>query len=480
MAERDFPRNYNSEASRVLEAMSLSKGKNLRVIGSAALRPILFAGDLDANEIISGSPASVAKGLQAAARRLKDMPGVVVGDIKCGGTLDRPKRWTLFELLEGEGLEEAVSEPGLRKMDAVALISGRYVEVNVVYMYEKETIGVRDYVEELQASAREKLAEGDYWKALKRWFSILRLKDSKQAEKLIPIFNGDLGILYSVISDIRVLMYLLQHRKGSKAAMSAEIDNFKSRLSHIWKTPEFIKKEPTFDKEIDAAANGNLDILDRLEKNFNTILQEKAKPLAKKYIGKLRGGGITFSSPIGGDDAEDWVGVEGEGNGEDVDREAIVPYNPDRQGVERFIEKGNMYRLANSMATLTQLRRFARLVNEGLIEADTQARDGLGIRAPGLEIHFRETLKDAGDAVGARETEIMDSYSDMSEQFVYPVMKKFEAAKTPAELRRLVAAARVAVNTQTAGLPIYDAVVLSDMIKKALEQEYDVALKRFR
>ena len=181
-----------------------------------------------------------------------------------------------------------MAEPGLRKVDAVALIAGRYVEVSVVYQYHSEIIEGKDFVQELQASAREKLADGDYWKALKRWYSILRLKKSNQAEALIPIFNGDLGILYSVISDIRVLQYLLQHRKGSKASMTAEIDNFKDRLSHIWRTPEFIKKEPGFDKEIDSAAHGHLEILDRLEKNFTDILQAKAKPLARKYIGSLR------------------------------------------------------------------------------------------------------------------------------------------------------------------------------------------------
>ena len=290
MAEREFPRNYNMEAARVLEAMSLSKGKNLTVIGSGALRPILFAGDLDANETLHGTPASVAKGLQGVARRLKDMPGVIVGDIKCGGTLDHPKRWTLAEILNGYGLKEAVAEHGLRKIDAVALISGRYIEVSVVYMYPSEAVEGRDFIIELQASAREKLVDGDYWKALKRWFSILRLKNDKRAEALIPVFNGDLGILYSVISDIRVLQYLLQHRRGSKEAMAKEIDNFKDRLSHIWRTPEFIKKEPKFDKEIDAAVDGNLEILGRLERNFTSILQAKAKPLVQKYIGKLRGG----------------------------------------------------------------------------------------------------------------------------------------------------------------------------------------------
>jgi len=290
--ERDFPDNYNDQVADVLEAMSLSKGENMVVIGSGALRPIIYAGDYDANEILKQSPAQVAKGLKDVVRRLKKMPKVIIGDIKLGGTMDEPRRWKPEELLKSN-LTQAIGEPGLRKIDAVANVNGRYIEFSTVYLYPKEELNTKDYIKDLQRAAREKIGDGNYWKALKRWFSIQRLRGvKKDVEELIPIFNGDLGILYSVMSDIEVLMYLIQNKKGSKELIRAEIQNFKDRLSHIWNTPEFQKKEPKFLEELERAEGGDLRLLERLYNNFWSILQKRAKVLVKKYVKRLHGSGL--------------------------------------------------------------------------------------------------------------------------------------------------------------------------------------------
>jgi hypothetical protein len=284
--ERDFPNNYNIEAARILEALSLTKTKTLRVIGSSAVRPVLFAGDIDSNEIISGSTKKIAKGFQTVIKKLKKIPGVVIGDIKLGGTMENPKRWKANEIERGDGLVEAVEEPGLRKIDVIAPIAGRYTEITTVYQFKHELIG-RDFAKELMEDLKEQLREKNYWKALKRWFSVLRLRKDKKAYDLLPIFNGDLGILYSVIADIKVLEYLLDENRGNKEVMKREINTFKDRLSHIWRTPEFMKKEPAFDAQLDKASHGDLSILYRLRDNFEAILQSEAKPLVKKLVGHL-------------------------------------------------------------------------------------------------------------------------------------------------------------------------------------------------
>lgn len=284
--EKAFPNDYYDKVVDVLTAMSISGGKHLKVIGSASMKAILYAGDYDANETISGSPAKVAKGLQGVIRRLKALPGVIIGDIKCGGSMEEPRRWTPAQVLAGEGLAEAVKEKAMRKIDAVANINGRYVELSTVYQYPDEELGVNEFVKELQEVTREKLREGDYFKALKRYFSIQRVKDTNKVEPMLEIFNGDLGILYSVISDIEVLEYLLEEKKGNKAAIAQEISDFKERLGHIWTLKDFLKKEPMFDKEL-ALASKRPALLHRLKENFKSILQSHAKPLVKKWVGNL-------------------------------------------------------------------------------------------------------------------------------------------------------------------------------------------------
>ena len=281
--DKVFPRNYPDRVADVLEAMSLSKGKNLIVIGSASLRSILYAGDYDTNESLESlSPAAVAKGLKDVVRRLRKMPNVIVGDIKLGVDANgEEKHWSPGEFLTSN-ITPFIESGGRRKIDAVALVNGRYVELSTVYQYPDEISSNKEYVEELKADIKEKVKEGDYWKALKRLFSIRRITNPKKADDMIPIFNGEFGLLYQVISDIGVLIYLLELHKGDKKLLSEEISGFKGRLSLIWKNPEFLKKEPAFDRALDKAASNPTDavkILSHLDKEFRVILQKGAKSI---------------------------------------------------------------------------------------------------------------------------------------------------------------------------------------------------------
>jgi len=288
--EKEFPRNYPTSVVDILEAMSLTGGGYMRVIGSASLRSIQFVGDYDANETIRATPAKVAKGLQEVIKRLREIPNVVIGDIKCGGTMDEPLRWKPEQILDGKNghttLEEAVGHVAMRKMDAIGLVDGRYVEISVVYLYPEEEIDDKVLIKELETEIKDKLSEEDYWKALKRFFSIQRLTNPEKAEAMVPIFNGDLGRLYSVMKDIDTLLYMLEHHRGKKEFIKAEIDSFRARLGNIWRLKEFIKKEPGFDKALSEAAEfpkNIADILTRLWKHFDNVLQGEAQHLVKKW-----------------------------------------------------------------------------------------------------------------------------------------------------------------------------------------------------
>ena len=289
--EKEFPRNYPTSVVDTLEAMSLSDGKNMRVIGSASLRSIQFVGDYDANETITGSPDKVAKGLQGVIRRLQKMPDVIIGDIKCGGTMEEALRWTPAQIIAGKNghtsLSEAVAQEAMKKIDAVGLVGGRYVELSVVYLFPNESVDDKALASILKEEIKSQLAEKNYWKALKRYFSLNRLTNKSKAESMVPIFNGDLGRLYSVITDIATLLYLLENKQGSTKTMRAVIDDFRARLANIWRLKAFIKKEPGFDKAIDEASQGSpqkmMTILRRLTEHFNEVLQKEASLLVKKW-----------------------------------------------------------------------------------------------------------------------------------------------------------------------------------------------------
>lgn len=288
MDEKEFPENYQPSVVEVLKALSLTgDGKNIRVIGSASLRRIQYAGDYDANEVTDEHISVIAGQLGEVIRRLKKIPLLVIGDIKLGEKDGEPIRWTPGEIEKGDGLEEALRTGGRAKIDTMAVVeSGRYVEIGCVYLYGRETKppDEKDLQRDLEIDMEEQVKDKNYWKALKRLFSIARLTgEMKRIERLTEIFNGDMGRLYSIISDIKVIEYLLDNTTLSaaqKKVLEKEIEGFKYRISNIWDTPEFIKAEPGFIKTIDKAADAPakaLPVLRRLMGKFEAILQGEAK-----------------------------------------------------------------------------------------------------------------------------------------------------------------------------------------------------------
>ena len=284
MEEKVFPRNYEPTVVEVLEALSLTgDGRNMKVVGSASLRRIQYAGDYDANEVSKESIPVIAKKLGEVIRRLKKIPLLVIGDIKCGEWKGEPIRWTPKEIEDGgEALEDALRTGGRTKIDTMAVIGNRYVEIGCVYMYGEnaEPPDENVVVKQLEESIDEELADKNYWKALKRYFSILRLteKDEKKQDTLVNIFNSDLGRLYSVISDISILEYLLENNVGKADIMGEEIAGFRARLANIWSLPEFIKAEPGFDKTLEKASEKPreaLTMLKRLRGRLNGLLQDE-------------------------------------------------------------------------------------------------------------------------------------------------------------------------------------------------------------
>ena len=297
MEEKVFPRNYEPTVVEVLEALSLTgDGRNMKVVGSASLRRIQYAGDYDANEVSKESIPVIAKKLGEVIRRLKKIPLLVIGDIKCGEWKGEAIRWTPKEMEDGgEALEDALRAGGRTKIDTMAVIGNRYVEIGCVYMYGEnaEPPDENIVVKQLEESIEEELADKNYWKALKRYFSILRLteKDEKKQDTLVNIFNSDLGRLYSVISDISILEYLLENNVGKAEIMGEEIAGFRARLANIWSLPEFIKAEPGFDKTLEKASEKPreaLTMLKRLKGRLNGLLQDEAKIILSREV-KLRG-----------------------------------------------------------------------------------------------------------------------------------------------------------------------------------------------
>lgn len=91
LRQKDYPTNYPSDVVKVLDTMTFTKGKDLKIFGTSGVRSQQFAGDYDGHEDVQLSYPTDTQALDWLVNRfktiikdLKGMSNVFIGDIKGG------------------------------------------------------------------------------------------------------------------------------------------------------------------------------------------------------------------------------------------------------------------------------------------------------------------------------------------------------------------------------------------------------------
>lgn len=225
-------------------------------------------------------------------------------------------RWTPKEILDGyctlrDGrkytLSEALSSPARFKLDAVAYVeNSRFTDFSIIYKLYNNNVLINDdktgrELEALKEDILSFFVQENYFKMAKRLFSLSRIQDNKKLiSQLNTIMNGDLGRLYSIISDINTLLDLLEnHSLISVEKIDYELDRMRARLSNVYTVKQI--RLPKFTEELVAmvkipnTSSGKSTLKNKLESfkdELSDILSAEAKkelisakvlPLSPKY-----------------------------------------------------------------------------------------------------------------------------------------------------------------------------------------------------
>ena len=153
-------------------------------------------------------------------------------------------------------LEEALGMPAMTKLDVVVYLrSNRYTDVSIIYQFMNNKHVLNK--EEANAPKKEEygiksdilyyLNTGFYFKVCKRMFTLLRMAgNSIDSIKVNNILNdSQVGILYTVYCDIGTILYILEDTPELPLQrIEAEVDQFKNKLSNIYKVPQYLDNEP--------------------------------------------------------------------------------------------------------------------------------------------------------------------------------------------------------------------------------------------
>lgn len=205
-------------------------------------------------------------------------------------------RWNVPEILSNKKvlrdgstvcIEECL-ECGLTKLDVISFLVDKYTEFSCIYsikingkLLNTEPINVKSSLEE---SIIAYMSEGNYFKVLKRIYSISKYnKDNKMIELLNPILNSSLGIMNLIVNDIDTILNM---DNKNITLVKYEVDQFINRLGNVTDS-SYMKHDRHIMNEIKSILKlkNPYPKLKVMRDELNAIVQNKAKVILKSIRG---------------------------------------------------------------------------------------------------------------------------------------------------------------------------------------------------
>jgi len=187
-------------------------------------------------------------------------------------------RWTPAEVSKGYKelrnekimyLEDAFKTKGITKIDIIAWITNKYVELSNIIFWTNRSGKPYPYIPSVKRAIEEDIllyeAEGNYVKVAKRIYSLAKqYKDKGIQDSITDILNSPLGQLYMLTADLEVLEEFPQAVTQSRKRK--QLDYLKDYFAKLY-FPELNKATP------------NLDLLPLLKE----VLQRECKDELTKH-----------------------------------------------------------------------------------------------------------------------------------------------------------------------------------------------------
>lgn len=240
-----MPEIYNDNVLQIFKEMSINNHFN--VIGSASIKRSVNYGDYDLSTVFKCNSKNCVKKIKnhfiklfKIAKKNKDL---WVTDLKIGEKNGEPIRWKQADLESNKkdnvSFEDALLMKSTIKIDIVYYLNGRFIEITDNYYF---TIGAnKTYVEPTKSEIVDSITESyeeysslnKHFKALKRLYSILRLKPKteKKQELLLDYFNSEIGLLYRITTEIETIILLLENHKVPFGKLDETFEIMKETIS---------------------------------------------------------------------------------------------------------------------------------------------------------------------------------------------------------------------------------------------------------
>jgi len=218
---------------------------NIILAGTGGLNSMNYTSDID---LISNIPLQTSEDvykniLEIVSRKIKDL-FFIEGKIQ--QEEEKFKFYNLKDLIDGEAKFKSIKKPDMVKLDYIIFIDGLFREVSIIYNFKKTD--TKEIEKTLNQDLTELINEGNYYKALKRVFSLLKNDEANKPVlvKLSKIFNSNIGFVYQRLNNLKAVKLFNETYKDSVSSNMASLVLKNLGYKDMSKLNEYIKKDNNF------------------------------------------------------------------------------------------------------------------------------------------------------------------------------------------------------------------------------------------
>lgn len=213
-----------------------------KLIGSSTIKNLLYTGDYDLNEHMNNND-NLVHFFKTVFHSCYTLPNYYILDFKCGKDHEHNSiKWKYQDIKKGYkeidykkyNLSECLKQHETIKLDLCYILDNLFIEITNNYFINEEKKDRDDIIKNIEIEIESLIKEHNYFKALKRLFSVEKIKGDVDEELLI-FLNSDYGRFYKCIHDLELvlIMYEQTFKPLKKSLLIDNLQNIKMIMNKI-------------------------------------------------------------------------------------------------------------------------------------------------------------------------------------------------------------------------------------------------------
>ena len=223
------PRSKEYRLKGIEEALRYGN-KDVELVGSASYESISYIGDYDYSVYVEReSKRVVFNNILGIVRRMRSLvePKAIFVEMKIENADNKQKVKRLSQI-KYDNFDYNDSTKYI-KLDYVVIFDNSEVrEISSIYFFDN----IGNFDKSLKEDIRELYKEGEYYKVLKRLFSLLRYRNENMEliKKLVRFFNSGVGRIYSRVAELKAIKILKDNNRIQEYLKNLDLNTIKREI----------------------------------------------------------------------------------------------------------------------------------------------------------------------------------------------------------------------------------------------------------